>query len=122
MGTEVDTPTEVMGTEVFRICFGVGGTEAYGCPTIVLCEKILYSIFTPLRDAFRRNLETQRLSITRIDAIDAKFFIYNLRSISQAGRRGFDSRLPLQSKSLLIKYLSQVSQGVVKRQIGPGCG
>ena len=32
-----------------------------------------------------------------IDSVDAKFFIYNLMTISQAGRRGFDSRLPLQS-------------------------
>ena len=42
-----------------------GGTEEYGCPTISPREKILYSIFTPLRDPFWRNLETQRLSITR---------------------------------------------------------
>jgi len=78
------------------------GLNHYGCPTSVLCEKILYSIFTPLTEPFWQNLETQRLSITRIDAIDAKFFIYNLRSISHAGRRGFDSRLPLQSNPLLI--------------------
>jgi len=42
-----------------------GGTEEYGCPTIVLCEEILYSIFTPLRDALGRSLETERLSITK---------------------------------------------------------
>ena len=30
-----------------------------------------------------------------IDAINAKVFIFKLPSISQAGRRGFDPRLPL---------------------------
>jgi hypothetical protein len=30
-----------------------------------------------------------------IDAVDAMLFIINLKSISQAGRRGFDPRLPL---------------------------
>ena len=30
-----------------------------------------------------------------IDAVDAMLFIINLKSISQAGRRGFEPRLPL---------------------------
>ena len=30
-----------------------------------------------------------------MNAVDAKFCIFNLWSISQAGRRGFDPRLPL---------------------------
>ncbi len=71
------------------------------------------SISAPLRNALERSLENQRLSITRIDAIDAKFFICNLRSISQAGRRGFDSRLPLQFKALLINWLSEIDQAEI---------
>ena len=31
-------------------------------------------------------------------AVNAKFCIFNLWSISQAGRRGFESRLPLQCR------------------------
>jgi hypothetical protein len=30
-----------------------------------------------------------------MDTVDAMWFIFNLLSISQAGRRGFESRLPL---------------------------
>jgi hypothetical protein len=36
------------------------------------------------------------LGSSAINPVDAKFCIINLRSISQAGRRGFDPRLPLQ--------------------------
>jgi hypothetical protein len=41
------------------------------------------------------------------------FFIFNVESISQAGRRGFDPRLPLQPQLtaffvfLTVPYLSQ---------------
>src|SRR5206468_11085569 len=42
----------------------------------------------------------------KIDAGDAKVLIYNICSISQAGRRGFESRLPLQ-ETLPIVSLTQ---------------
>jgi hypothetical protein len=35
------------------------------------------------------------LGSSATNLVDAKFCIFNLRSISQAGRRGFESRLPL---------------------------
>jgi len=41
-----------------------------------------------------------------IDAVDAKEFIFNLQTISQAGRRGFDPRLPLQ----LFNNLTSIAQ------------
>jgi hypothetical protein len=33
--------------------------------------------------------------MVRMNAVDAMFFIYEIRPNSQAGRRGFDPRLPL---------------------------
>ena len=42
-----------------------GGTEEYGRPMIVLCEKILHSIFTPLRGAFKQAVQNQGVLITR---------------------------------------------------------
>ena len=42
------------------------------------------------------NFFEQECSQSRqIETVNAKFFIYNLASASQAGRRGFDPRLPL---------------------------
>ena len=50
-----------------------------------------------------------------MDTINAMFFIFNLLSISQAGRRGFESRLPLHffnhlhtSQNQLLSHLSQL--------------
>ena len=40
-------------------------------------------------------------------AVNAKFCIFNLWSISQAGRRGFESRLPLH----VFNHLAEVSPG-----------
>ncbi len=40
-------------------------------------------------------LKTAALKSPEINAIDPMFFIYNLGSISQAGRHGFESRRPL---------------------------
>jgi hypothetical protein len=41
-------------------------------------------------------LKIEDLLSLQVDAVDAKVFIFNLRSISQAERREFDPRLPLQ--------------------------
>ena len=41
-----------------------------------------------------------------IDAVDAMLFIINLKSISQAGRRGFDPRLPLHFFSIAYSLSS----------------
>jgi hypothetical protein len=56
---------------------------------------IFCSIFAPLREGRIKPLKTGWSVSHSADAIAAKFFISNSRSISQAGRRGFDPRLPL---------------------------
>ena len=44
-----------------------------------------------------------------INAINAKFFIFNLHSISQAGRRRFDPGLPLQLFDTIPTIYSELS-------------
>jgi hypothetical protein len=43
------------------------------------------------------------LTSPKINAVDAKICVFNLRSISQAGRRGFDPRPPLHPFNTLEK-------------------
>ncbi len=57
--------------------------------------EILCSAFAPLTGQRSKSLKTGCLLSHSMDAIDAKFCIFNRRSISQAGRRGFDPRPPL---------------------------
>ena len=54
-----------------------------------------------------------------IDTVDAKVCIFNLQSISQAGRRGFEPRLPLHLfKGLRTSPLSHLTLFTSKTRIG----
>jgi hypothetical protein len=52
--------------------------------------KFFCSIFARFVRALEQAAEIRVILSPQIDAIDAKFCIFNLPSISQAGRRGFD--------------------------------
>ena len=60
-------------------------------------------------------MKTGELKSPEINALDTMFFIFNLGSISQAGRRGFDPRLPLQPSrtdaSHRVRYGWQANEG-----------
>jgi hypothetical protein len=64
-----------------------------------------HSIFTPLRGGFAAKWRKLLISLGLYASPWAPMFsIFNLRPFSQAGRRGFDSRLPLH----LFNYLARI--------------
>ena len=57
----------------------------------------LYSVY----EAFGvQGLNTLAPNRVKLSPVNALFIVFNLWSISQAGRRGFESRLPLQNQQL----------------------
>ena len=66
-----------------------------------------HSIFTPLRASRKRSgWKLLKLNRSGFAAVDALSFIINRRGDSQAGRRGFESRLPLHSFQLTYWHSS----------------
>jgi hypothetical protein len=57
-------------------------------------EEKLYSINTPLTTSKFKIRASPAFQKTPINTVDVYVLFFNLRSISQGGRRGFDPRLP----------------------------
>jgi hypothetical protein len=77
-------------------------------------EWILCSVCAPLRTEPKHRVKTGYSQSPERGAGNAMFFVSNLLSSSQAGRRGFESRLPLHlfnlhaSPNQLLSHLSQL--------------
>jgi len=56
-----------------------------------------------------------------IDTVDAKYRIYNPRLFSQAGRRGFDPRLPLHEINQLRRLTSAICSNLLLNVRYPYC-
>jgi len=66
-----------------------------------------YLVYLNKRDSERRGLTTNDLSDQKTAPLTPKSFIYNRHPFSQAGRRGFESRLPLH----IFNYLRSICAG-----------
>src|SRR5215813_13877008 len=74
------------------------------------CENSFAPFLLLLREPWSKSLKLGVILSPSVDAVDAKFCICNLQSISQAGRRGFESRLPLASGEWLTQSYLRTNQ------------
>jgi hypothetical protein len=66
----------------------------------LICESSFAPFLLLYREPWSKSLKLGVILSPSVDAVDAKFSICNLQSISQAGRRRFESGLPLQNLSI----------------------
>ena len=77
------------------ICDGMFSAKVGNGKPRTTIQASRYLVYLNNRAAGKRSVKTIDLCDQKTAPLTPKSFIYNRRSYSQAGRRGFESRLPL---------------------------